>query len=112
MPDIADDRAEGILGLPQRVGARASGIITYLVLAIGATIAFVGPGLAASANGGFLAVQWIGLGLNATIAAIGIVLVCRLSPARPPRRIIFQLIMVAALINVGMIAVAGTKILA
>ncbi len=118
MPDIADDRAEGILGLPQRVGARASGIITYLVLAIGATLAFVGPGLAfgasasASASGGFLAVQWIGLSLNGIIAVIGIVLVCRLSPARPPRRIIFQLIMVAALINVGMITVAGTKILA
>jgi 4-hydroxybenzoate polyprenyltransferase len=112
MPDIADDRAEGILGLPQRVGARASGIITYLVLAIGATLAFVGPGLAASASGGFMAVQWIGLSLNAIIAVVGIVLVFRLSTARPPRRIIFQLIMVAALVNVGMIAVAGTKILA
>ncbi len=120
MPDIEVDLAEGILGLPQRVGARASGIITYIVLLLGATIAFFGPGGAVSLA------QWIGLGVNVVIAAIGILLVTRRSSQKDlqkatglfspepsaPTRLAFQLIMVAALANVVMIAVAGTKILA
>ena len=100
------DRGEGILGLPQRVGARASGIITFIVLACGATIAFFGPG-------GVLSVaQWMGLGVNIVIAVLGVWLVAQRSPNQPPTRLAFQLIMVAALANVVMIAVAGTRILA
>lgn len=102
MPDIEDDRGEGILGLPQRLGARASGIVTFLVLLSGATIAFFGPG------GEPTLVQWLGLGVNALIAIAGV----WLTVTRPPTRLTFQLIMVAALANVIMIAVAGTKILA
>ncbi|MBK5238409.1 MAG: UbiA family prenyltransferase [Actinomycetales bacterium] len=102
MPDIEVDRAEGILGLPQRVGARASGIITYIVLVTGATIAFFGP------SGAITPTQWIGLGVNVVIAIAGVWLVV----TRPPSRLTFQLIMLAALANVVMIAAAGTKILA
>jgi 4-hydroxybenzoate polyprenyltransferase len=114
MPDIETDRSEGILGMPQRVGARASGIITYLVLLIGAMIAFAGPQLAPGRGGsvGTSPIQWIGLVLNLVVAAVGIGLVARLSPERPPSRLMFQLIMLAALANVAMIAVAGTSILA
>lgn len=120
MPDIEVDRREGILGLPQRVGAQASGIITYVVLLVGATIAFFGPG------GAISLAQWIGLSVNIVIAVVGVCLVARRSPRRTslentglsspmksaPTRLAFQLIMIAALANVVMIAVAGTKILA
>ena len=106
MPDIEVDRAEGILGLPQRVGARASGIITYIVLVAGATIAFFGPG------GAITLAQWVGLGVNVVIATVGVWLVARRSPSQSPSRLTFQLIMIAALANVVMIAVAGTRILA
>lgn len=106
MPDIEVDRAEGVLGLPQRVGARASGIITYIVLVAGATIAFFGPG------GAITLAQWVGLGVNVVIATVGVWLVARRSPSQSPSRLTFQLIMIAALANVVMIAVAGTKILA
>jgi 4-hydroxybenzoate polyprenyltransferase len=110
MPDIEGDRAEGILGLPQRVGARASGIITYGVLLGGATIAFFGPG------GTILVAQWIGLVVNVVIAVAGVGLVLRRPRGKTrnesPSRLTFQLIMVAALANVVMIAVAGTRILA
>ena len=116
MPDIEDDRAEGILGLPQRMGARASGVITFIVLLIGAAIAFTGPG------GAISLAQWIGLALNVVIAIVGVGLVARQLPRRTsrlsspeqsaPTRLAFQLIMVAALANVLMIAAAGTKIVA
>lgn len=106
MPDIEADRAEGILGLPQRVGARACGIITYVVLTVGATIAFFGPG------GAITLAQWVGLGVNVVIAAVGVWLVARRSPSQSPSRLTFQLIMVAALANVIMIAAAGTRIFA
>ncbi|MFT6534464.1 MAG: 4-hydroxybenzoate polyprenyltransferase [Alpinimonas sp.] len=102
MPDIEVDRTEGILGLPQRVGARASGVITFVVLMAGATVAFFGPG------GDISLAQWIGLALNAVIAVVGV----RLALTRPPARLTFQLIMFAALVNVVMIAVAGSRILA
>jgi len=106
MPDIEVDRLEGILGLPQRVGVRASGIVTFVVLLAGAMMAFFGPG------GPILWVQWMGLGVNVAIAGVGVWLVARRSPDQPPTRLAFQLIMVAALANVVMIAVAGTRILA
>jgi 4-hydroxybenzoate polyprenyltransferase len=106
MPDIEVDRAEGILGLPQRLGARVSGIITYVVLLMGATIAFFGPGGEISMG------QWVGLGVNIVIAFSGVWIVVRTPENQPPTRLAFQLIMVAALANVIMIAVAGTKILA
>ena len=105
LPDIADDRSEGILGLPQRLGARASGVITYILLLFGATIAFFGPG------GAISVAQWIGLGVNVVIAVVGVWLVARRFPNQPPTRLAFQLIMAAALVNVVMIAVAGTGIL-
>lgn len=101
MPDIEGDRAEGVLGLPQRLGARASGVITFVVLMVGATVAFFGPG------GDTSLAQWIGLALNVVIAAVGV----WLTLTRPPERLTFQLIMIAALVNVVMIAVAGSKIL-
>ena len=106
MPDIEVDRAEGILGLPQRVGVRASGIATFVILLGGATIAFFGPG------GQLLWAQWLGLGVNTLIAAVGVWLVARRPSHQPPSRLAFRLIMVAALANIVMIAVAGTKILA
>ena len=122
MPDIEGDRAEGILGLPQRLGARASGIITYVVLLVGAAIAFVGPGLGASIGHSSepSSLQWMGIGVNVVIALVGVVLVARLSPerqttptvGRQPTRLMFQLIMLAALTNVVMIAAAGTSVLA
>jgi 4-hydroxybenzoate polyprenyltransferase len=102
MPDIEDDRAEGIWGAPQRLGARASGIIAYLVLLVGAGLAFFGPG------GTITPVQAVGLGLNIAIAAVGVWLVA----TRPPSRLFFQLIIIATLVNVVMIAAAGTLILA
>lgn len=102
LPDLDDDRATGVAGLGHRMGRRATGLATYLALAAASVLAFVGPGDAV------LPLQWIGLVLTLLIAMTGIVLVL----SRPPSRLLFQLIILAALVNVIVLASSGERILA
>jgi 4-hydroxybenzoate polyprenyltransferase len=43
IPDLADDAATGIRGLPHRLGARATGVLAVLVLTAGSAVAVLGP---------------------------------------------------------------------
>jgi 4-hydroxybenzoate polyprenyltransferase len=101
LPDLEDDRATGVRGLPHILGRKPSGITTYLVLAAASVVAMLGPG-----NVGWL--QLVGLIISLGIAVTGIALVL----TRPPSRLLFQLIIAAALINVLELALAGQGLLA
>ena len=90
-PDLEDDRATGVRGLPHRLGYRAS-ILTAagLLVAASAVLAF-GPGPpGALAAGGFaLAVVVVGAGL--------------LAGRRRPSRLLFQVAMLVAVIDVALL---------
>ena len=100
LPDLDDDERTGIRGLPHRLGRRASGVVIYLALALAALLAFAGPG------GEKTVLQWIGF-LLTLLLAFGIALVLR----RPPTRLLFQLIIAAALVNVVLLSFSGERIL-
>ncbi|MFC7403569.1 UbiA family prenyltransferase [Georgenia alba] len=44
LPDLEDDAATGIRGLPHRLGARASAVLAVAVLTAGSAVAVLGPG--------------------------------------------------------------------
>lgn len=101
LPDLEDDRATGVRGLPHRLGARATGIATWIALASASVLAFVGP------DGAITALQWIGLTATVGIAVAGVTLVL----TRPPSRLSFRLIIAAALVDVVLLAFAGERLL-
>lgn len=101
LPDLDDDARTGIAGLPHRLGRAASGVVIWASLAAGAIAAFFGP------EGEQTALQWIGLALTLLLAA-AIAVVLR----RPPTRLLFQLIIAGALVNVVLLSFSGPRLLA
>lgn len=94
LPDLADDDATGVRGMPHRLGPRVATIVAGLAL-IGAAGALA-AGLGISSP---VALAGLGLSLAASIAAI--VLGMRGS------RWAFRLVIGAALVDVAMLVVAG-----
>ena len=101
LPDLDDDRATGVHGLPHRLGPRWTGIGTFAALLGASVLALVGPGEVG-------VIQWLGFGSTVLIAVAGIVLVL----TRELSRLLFRLIIAAALVNVGLLATAGASLLA
>ncbi len=101
LPDLEDDRRTGVRGLPHRLGRRAAGITTYLVLAASSALVVFGGGAPDM-------VGWLSFALSLCIAVTGVVLVI----ARPPTRLLFRLIIAAALLDVAVLALAGDRLLA
>ncbi|MCU1513702.1 MAG: 4-hydroxybenzoate polyprenyltransferase-like prenyltransferase, partial [Microbacteriaceae bacterium] len=101
LPDLEDDRRTGIRGLPHRLGRTASGVVIWAVLAVAAVLAFVGPG------GDKTVLQVVGLVLTLLLAAA-----VAIALRRPPTRLLFQLIIAAAIVNVVMLAFSGQRLLA
>lgn len=82
LPDLADDEATGVLGLPHRIGARRLPAVATAVLAAGSLVVAVGAGLARAGSIAALAavvglgvVVLTGRGRAPFLAAIGIALV-------------------------------------
>ena len=100
LPDLDDDARTGIAGLPHRIGRRASGVVLGGALVLGALFAFFGP------VGAMTPLQWAGLIVTLLLAvAIGVLL------TRPPTRLLFQLIIAAALVNVVLLVFSGDRLL-
>ena len=100
LPDLDDDRATGIVGLPHRLGRRASGAVIAGSLAAASLLVVLAPGHPGAA-------QWLGLAV-----ALGLAGACAvLAIGRPPTRLLFQLIMGAALLDVVLLALAGEAVL-
>jgi 4-hydroxybenzoate polyprenyltransferase len=100
LPDLDDDRATGVSGLPHRLGRRVSGVVIAVALAAASALVAFGPGA------GFL--QLLGFIVSLGIAAATIFL----AVTRPPTRVLFQLIMAAAILNVAMLVAAGSALYA
>jgi len=101
LPDLADDQATGVRGLAHRFGPRATGLVIAGALA-GAAAAIV-LGL-----GGAPLYAYFGLGLGILLAIACAVLVLR----GRSTRLIFRLIIAAALLDVVLLALSGARILA
>jgi 4-hydroxybenzoate polyprenyltransferase len=81
LPDLADDEATGIRGLPHRIGARRLPVVATAVLCTGSLVVAVGTGLARvgsvavlAAVGALAVVAVTGRGRAPFLAAIGIAL--------------------------------------
>lgn len=102
LPDLADDAATGVRGLPHRLGRRTVAVLSYAVLAVAALIGFLGV---RGANPAVTVVALLALVANAGIAAVGVVIAVR------PTRWHFRLIIASAIIDVVVLALAGERLL-
>lgn len=104
LPDLADDATTGVRGLPHRLGLVPSGITAFLALALGAVVVLVGPWIATGRAPGVF--SWASCVVVLAIAVVGV----RLVIIRPPSRLLFQLIIAAALIIAVQLASSGTSL--
>lgn len=95
LPDIEDDRRQGIRGLPQLLGVRASAVAAALLLAGSAFVILLGPG-----HPGELQLVGLGLVLLAALGIVGTALADR-------RRLSFRLTLVAAAGIAALFLVSG-----
>lgn len=102
LPDLDDDEQTGVRGLPHRLGRRVSGLVTFLALATATVLVVTGAGVAPAAIG------WLGLTLGLAVSVAGAILVL----IRPPTRLLFQLIIAGAIINVALLAISGEAVIA
>ena len=100
LPDLDDDRETGIRGLPHRLGLRPSIVITWVALVLAAGSIAVGSGGSP--------VSLLGFAVSLVIGATGLVLALR----RGVGRWLFRLVIAAALIDVAMLVLAGSRLLA
>ena len=66
LPDLADDDATGVRGLPQRLGARRVRVLAPAVLLAGSVVATLGP------VGAVPTAAWLGLGLCVALALVAV----------------------------------------
>lgn len=102
LPDLDDDARTGIRGLPHRLGARASALIAFAAVELGAVAVLAGPLVA---GGSFRAVALVGFAAVSVVALFGAV-----RALRRPDRTVFRLVMFAALLLVIQLAVTGVGV--
>jgi 4-hydroxybenzoate polyprenyltransferase len=105
LPDLDDDRRTGIRGLPHRLGLRPSIVITWVALLLGAVAVTIGV---ATGPAGIPVFAIVGLLISLAISFIGTVRALR----RGVGRWLFRLVIAAALVDVAMLVLAGTRMLA
>ena len=99
LPDLSADAATGVRGLPHRVGARASGIVIAGSLAAASVLLFVGaPDV----------LHLFGLALGVALAVVCVVLVLR----GVATRLLFRVIIAAAIVDVVLLALGGAALVA
>jgi len=98
LPDLDDDRRTGVRGLPHRLGLRPSLVVSWAALVLGA--------LAVAYGSGFTVVALAGLGLSAALAVAGLAIAWR----RGAGRWLFLLVIVAALVDVVLLVLAGRRL--
>lgn len=102
LPDLDDDARTGIRGLPHRLGARASALIAFAAVELGAVAVLAGPLVA---GGSFRPVALVGFAAVSVVALFGAV-----RALRRPDRTVFRLVMFAALLLVIQLAVTGVGV--
>lgn len=101
LPDLADDARTGVRGLPHRLGPRVSAVLAALGVLAGAVAVLLG------AVAGDLArvapVSWVFFAAVAVLAAATVVRAL----VRPPARVLFRLVMLAALLLAAQLVASG-----
>lgn len=101
LPDLDDDRATGVRGLPHRIGPRASAVVAAAGIVVGAVAVLLG------AAGGDLAavvpLAWVFFAAVVGVAGATAVLAL----VRPPTRALFRLVMLAALLLAAQLVATG-----
>lgn len=99
LPDLDVDRAQGVLGLPQRLGRRAGQAAGLALLLAATAVLAVGPGTPGPAS-------WLLLAAALALAVGGAVLAHR----RPSSRLTFLAVLAMAVLDVAFLLVRGTRI--
>jgi 4-hydroxybenzoate polyprenyltransferase len=102
LPDFDDDAATGVRGLPHRVGARASAVVAFVAVAVGAAAVLLGPLIAGRA------LQPASVIGTVVVVVIGIMGMVR--AMRRPDRTVFRLVMLAALVLATQLALTGVSV--
>lgn len=100
VPDVEDDLAAGVRGLPQRLGARRSAVTGALLLWVACLLVALGPGPPVPGW------AWAGLAAAAVTATSAAVLGRRRTPSRAP----FLLAVVTAAVAVALIVARGSDL--
>jgi 4-hydroxybenzoate polyprenyltransferase len=98
LPDLDDDARTGIRGLPHRLGLRPSLVVTWVALVLAAAAVAYGSG--------FTIVAIVGLVVSIALAVAGVAIAWRQGAGRW----LFLLVILAALIDVALLVVAGQRI--
>lgn len=106
LPDLDDDRATGVRGLPHRIGARASAVLAAAGIVVGAVAVLLG-----AAGGDLAAVAPLAWLFFAAVVVVAVATVV-LALVRPPSRTLFRLVMLAALLLSAQLVATGGAIAA
>ncbi|KQO64865.1 UbiA family prenyltransferase [Curtobacterium sp. Leaf261] len=108
LPDLADDRETGIVGLPHRLGRRPTGVVAFAALAVAAGAVLLGQTSGQEGvHGGGAVLAVTGAVVTWLLAAVGTWTVL----TRPPTRVLFRLVMVASLVLVVQLAFSGSRLI-
>ena len=99
LPDLDDDAATGVRGLPHRLGARASELAAAALLLAASTVLVLGP------PGPPTPLGWAGLAAAVTVLTIGFAV-----GHRRRSRAVFRAVLLVAVIDVLLLVVAGIRI--
>ncbi len=96
LPDLADDAATGVRGLPHRLGYRASALAAAALLGLVAgVLAFGPPGRPTPAG-------WAGVAATVLVLGLGI-----WRGRRPGSRAVFRAVLVVAVVDVALLLLTG-----
>ncbi|WP_345800834.1 UbiA family prenyltransferase [Microbacterium sp. AZCO] len=98
LPDLDDDRATGVRGLPHRLGARVSAVVAAGGIVVGAIAVLVG-----GSQGSPSVLSWVFFSA-VVVVAVGTAV---LALVRPPTRVLFRLVMLAALLLAAQLVATG-----
>jgi 4-hydroxybenzoate polyprenyltransferase len=98
-PDLEDDLATGVRGLPHRIGARGSAVTGAVVLGVASLVLVLGP------DGPPTAAGWAGLAL-----AVPAVVVAALAGTRRFRRLAFPAVMLLTVLDVVLLLAGGAAL--
>jgi 4-hydroxybenzoate polyprenyltransferase len=98
-PDLEDDLATGVRGLPHRIGARGSAVTGAVLLGVASLVLVLGP------DGPPTAAGWAGLAL-----AVPAVVVAALAGTRRFRRLAFPAVMLLTVLDVVLLLAGGAAV--
>jgi 4-hydroxybenzoate polyprenyltransferase len=98
LPDLADDAATGVRGLPHRLGARWSGVLSAVLLLAATAVLAAGPPRSGA------------LGLVALVVAAAVTATGLLLSGRPGSRAPFRAAMIVAAMDVALLLAGGSSL--